>query len=300
MCVLERYQKILDLDPTSFSLISHQDAMVAMVYRVKRKHQNFVLKICPRAADYHREVYFLNYFADRLPTPRIIATVDPRENLFGAILMTALTGNLLNQSPISKKMAYKIGSVLAKIHQQRTEGYGDIALQPTLTQSAIPAFTEKFLEGLDECRSHLSEPIIDLCLNCFNNHVYLLESVDGPCLTHRDFRPGNLIANHHCFQGVIDWSSARASFAEEDFIMLEYGEWQDFSYIKKNFLEGYASIRPVPPYQRLLPLLALNKAIGAIGFMVKRGTWNTTHNHFYRASYKLLHQALNLLVSKHL
>ncbi|MGK5595504.1 MAG: aminoglycoside phosphotransferase family protein [Parachlamydiaceae bacterium] len=295
MDILKPYHTILDLDPTSLSLISHQDALVANVYRVTRNHQDFILKICPRAADYQREIYFLNYFADLLPTPRIIGKVDPQEGLFGAVLMTALNGDLLNQSRISEKMAYETGSILAIIHQQRAEGFGDIALQLQLKQKATPAFTEKFLEGIEECRPRLSESIINQCLNGFKEHIDLLESVDGPCLTHRDFRPGNLMADQNCFQGVIDWSSARASFAEEDLSTLENGEWQNFPYAKKPFLRGYASIRPIPPYQKLLPLLALNKAVGAIGFTVKKGIWNTTHKDFYRAYYALLNKALKLL-----
>lgn len=58
-----------------------------------------------------------------------------------------------------------------------------------------------------------------------DTHINLLDSVDGPCIVHRDFRPGNIIVNEGKIQGIIDWAGARASFVEEDFCPLEFGEW---------------------------------------------------------------------------
>mgnify|MGYP000859412071 CR=1 FL=1 len=79
-------------------------------------------------------------------------------------------------------------------------------------------------------------------------------------------------------QGVIDWAGARASFAEEDFCLLE--PWlNDFF---PHFLAGYAEIRKVPQYKSLIPFLRLNKAIATIGFTVKKGTWNTTAAKLYQ------------------
>ncbi len=42
--------------------------------------------------------------------------------------------------------------------------------------------------------------------------------MDGTCVVHRDYRPGNLIVHDGKLQGIIDWTGARTSFAEEDFI----------------------------------------------------------------------------------
>ena len=107
-------------------------------------------------------------------------------------------------------------------------------------------------------------------------------SVDGPCIVHRDFRPGNLLIHNGKLQGIIDWAGARASFAEEDFCSLEHGEWSNNLNIKKSFLSGYASIRSVPDYNRLLPFLRLNKAIATIGFTVKRETWKNSSAPLYQ------------------
>jgi hypothetical protein len=152
-------------------------------------------------------------------------------------------------------------------------------------------------------------------------------------------------------QGIIDWSSARGGFAEEDFCPLEFGEWSERvsnksasvafwallirvsgsligvnikvriltpikepkigqngsknrrsptywtpsehpSY-KKSFLEGYAKIRKIPDYQCILPLLRLNRAIRAIGFTVKRGTWQGKGSKIYQFNRQYLDSFLD-------
>src|SRR5205085_798513 len=104
-------------------------------------------------------------------------------------------------------------------------------------------FTIKFEEGFSECRDQLPKALLDQCRIYFDKHIKLMDSVDGPCMIHRDFRPGNLIVYDGKLQGIIDWASGRAGFAEEDFCPMEHGEWQLNPTHKKLFLAGYASIR---------------------------------------------------------
>jgi Ser/Thr protein kinase RdoA (MazF antagonist) len=131
----------------------------------------------------------------------------------------------------------------------------------------------KFEEGMDECRDHLPSTLLTRVRCYYDDHIDLLLGADGPCIIHRDFRPGNVIIDRGKIQGIIDWSSARGGFAEEDFCPLEFSEWSTHSSYKNSFLAGYASIRKIPDYHRLMPLLRLSRAIGVIGFTVKRGTW---------------------------
>lgn len=51
--------------------------------------------------------------------------------------------------------------------------------------------------------------------------------------------------------------------------------------MKNALLAGYASIRPIPDYFRLIPFLRVNKAIATIGFTVKRGTWKNSRARLY-------------------
>lgn len=87
------YQQNLGLLDADFSRIEHEDAMVAIVYKITCKTgERHILKICTRAKDYFREIYFLNFFADILPVPRIIQSIHPEPGLDGAVLMKCLKG----------------------------------------------------------------------------------------------------------------------------------------------------------------------------------------------------------------
>ena len=94
--LITSYQQRLTLQNATFSRIEHEDAMVAIVYKVTLSTGTpLILKICTRSNDYLREVYFLTHFAGTLPVPRIIQLVPPEEGIHGAILMECLPGTLL-------------------------------------------------------------------------------------------------------------------------------------------------------------------------------------------------------------
>ncbi len=58
------YQQRLDFQNAAFSRIDHDDAMVAIVYKITQPNGlQLILKICERPNDYLREVYFLQFFA---------------------------------------------------------------------------------------------------------------------------------------------------------------------------------------------------------------------------------------------
>lgn len=282
------YQEDLGLQNAAFSRIDHEDAMVAVVYKISRLNgEELILKICERTDDYLREVFFLKRFAGILPVPKIIQVVEPKVNIHGAILMECLPGALLNAHELKEPLAYEIGRSLALVHLNRLPGYGD-PIKENLPSDPRVYFTFKWKEGLDECRHRLPIKLIEHCQNYYEKNVYLLDQVDGPCIAHRDFRPGNLIVHEGKLQGIIDWAGARASFAEEDFCSIEHGEWLNNPLSKKPFLEGYASIRPVPDYKQLIPFLRMNKAIATIGFTVKRGTWDNISSRIYQYNRQFL------------
>lgn len=289
------YQKILNFQSATFSLIEHEDAMVATVYKItKSDGEQFILKISERPNDYFREVLFLKKFAEILPVPKIIQLIDPAEGVHGAILMEYLPGTLLTAGDLTESLAYEIGRSLATIHVHRLSGYGDPIQALTIDPRSY--FTLKFEEGLEECEPHLPIGLIQKCLKYYKTNLDLLIDVDGPCVVHRDFRPGNIIVYEGKLKGIIDWAGARASFAEEDLCTLEHREWSNNSHSIKSLLAGYASIRPVPDYMRLAPFLRLNRAIATIGFTVKRGTWASTNFGVYQYNRQFLEKLLEVNV----
>lgn len=280
------YLEHLNLSNVSIVRVDHEEAMDAMVYKITPQNGSpLILKISSQPTSYFREVYSLKHFSNLISVPHIIQTMPPQIGVDGAILMDCLPGELLTKEHLTEKLAHELGTILAKIHLNKISGYGDL-INTFNPDPRIP-FKEKFEEGLAECADHFQKTLLDKCQNYFNSHLHLLDSVDGPCIVHRDFRPGNVIVHEGKIQGIIDWASARASFAEEDFCSLEHEGWCD-SYIKKYFLKGYASIRKLPDYSNIMPLLRLNKAIATIGFLVKRKTWNTTHTSLYQDNLQFL------------
>lgn len=263
--------------------------MVAAVFKITQPgHSDLILKVCSRKGDFLREAYFLRRFAGRLPVPHIIQLVEPEAGVDGAVLMECFSGELLKAEAFSSNLTYEIGSLLARIHLERVGGYGDLTEPGHLSADPRVPFTMKFEEGLEECKGHLPDSLLEKCRQHFDKDIDLLATADGPCVIHRDFRPGNFIVERGRVQGIIDWSSGRGGFAEEDFCPLEFGEWSDSSPYKSSFLEGYASVRKIPNYKPMMSLLRLSRAVAAVGFTVKRGTWESRNSKLYQFNRRFL------------
>ena len=281
------YKKRLNLPEAQFTFIDHEDAMVAAVFRISQPGRpDLILKVCSRKGDFLREAYFLSRFSGKILVPKIIQLIEPEKGLDAAVLMECIQGDLLKPETITKTLASEIGALLACIHLEHADGYGDLTDLSHLSNDPRIPFTMKFEEGIEECQGHLPESLLETCRRYFDRDIDLLLSADGPCVIHRDFRPGNIIACDEKVRGIIDWSSGRGGFAEDDFCPLEFGEWP--AGCKSSFLEGYASIRKVPDYKRMMPLLHLSRAVAAVGFTVKRGTWESRNSKLYQFNLRYL------------
>lgn len=208
--------------------------------------------------------------------------------------MECLDGEVLTKKNLTTELSYEIGAILAKIHLNRTDAYGDLTKEKSMVQDPRAYFADKFEESLSECLGHLMNSVYWKCSDYYKANIDLLLSVDGPCIIHRDFRPGNIIVNKGIVSGIIDWASGRSGFAEDDLCPLEIGEWGNEPAIKKSFLDGYATVRRVPDYAAVMPLLLLNRAIAAVGFTVKIGTWNNRDSELYQRNRKIIEQIINL------
>ena len=222
--------------------------------------------------------------------PQVIQVIEPAETIHGALLLEYLAGETLKISDLTNELAYELGSQFAHIHLSRTTGYGDLIHPDTLTPDPRDYFLLQFEMGLKECSTHLPQELLAKCQKYFNTHVNLLTTVDGPCMVHRDFRPGNIIVHDNKLQGIIDWATSRSSFAEEDFRSLEHAWKWPTATSKKDFLAGYASIRPIPDYSVIMPLLRLTRSLDTLGFTIKRNTWQTSNAHVYQFERQFLNK----------
>lgn len=287
--LIDIYREKLHLFEAHLERIEHDDAMVAPVYKItKRTGEQCVLKIFENKKHYLRERFFLNYFLGQIPVPQIFDFVDPDIQIQGAILMEHIDGSVMKIADFNASIAHQAGALLAHIHNNRTIGYGDLIEPDSLSLNPIESFTLKFEEGLAECLGHLSDHLIDQAKRYFYENINLLNNVDGPCIVHYDFRPGNILALNNKITGIIDWSSSRSSFAEEDFCSFAHVEWLVNSSTKKSFLEGYSSIRRLPNYSKVMPILRIVKAITSIGFIVKQNIFNQNRNQWYQLNLKFL------------
>lgn len=283
------YEEFFDLKDAVFSRIDHSETMVAVVYRVDMPSKKpLILKICTRDKDFSRELYFLNTFAEDLPVPNVIKVFKPTAGRPGAILMECLEGTLLRETDWSFELAYEVGEKLALLHSKRTDAYGDSVKVGNLTRNSLEYFKEKFFEELNECVDHLPQKVVGHCQDYFESYQILLGAVDGPCMVHRDFRPGNMIVQNGKLLGIIDWASARFGFAEQDFCSMEHRHWPRNQEYKQALLDGYSSIRKVPNYHAVMPLLRLGRALAVIGFTVSSGTWDSKDKEIYQYNRQFL------------
>lgn len=291
---IEIYKQHFNLNDAKFSLISHADAIVGIVYKIiPTDGKALILKICDQPQHYFKELYFLKYFAGKLPIAKVVDLAEPSPGMHGAILMECLPGAILHKENLTTDISRELGILLAKVHLNRMPKFGDLMDPKSMVEDPRTYFALKFEESCSECRDHLPPNMLNKCEEYYREHRDDLLAVDGPCIIHRDFRPGNILADNGKVSGIIDWASGRAGFAEDDLCPLEIGEWGSNPDIKKAFLHGYATVRSVPDYAKLMPLLILNRAIAAVGFTLKIGTWNNRDAQLYQRNRILLERVLD-------
>ena len=124
--------------------------MVAAVFKISQPgSSDLILKVCSRKGDFLREAYFLSYFAGKIPVPKIIQLIEPEAGLDAAVLMTYVQGDLLKSETVTKALAWEIGSLLARIHIEPTEGYGDLTEPSHLSRDPRISFTMKVVYNGD-------------------------------------------------------------------------------------------------------------------------------------------------------
>lgn len=288
---LNAYKTFFSLNDAQFTLIEHEDAIVSIVYKIETSDNKLlILKISPRKEQISREAYALKCFSSLLPVPKVIKIMPPSTLMPGAVLMTFIPGEILKTSEVTPTIAFSAGICLAKVHTYRTTGFCDSIESNQIEPSATLYFKEKFLKSLDECHEILSKSLYSQLKRYLRDQHKVLSQVDGPCIIHRDYRPGNILIQDGQLKAVIDWAASRSSFAEEDFCPLEFNEWPDNPIIKTSFLDGYKTIRNVPDYGKIMPLLKLHRSLATIGFLIRKNTWTETTKQLFDAKFNHIKQ----------
>jgi len=279
---INEYIKNLNLDIKSITKIEHEDTRSSDVYQILLKNNvQLILKVCFDALRYKRELYFLNRLKDIIPVPKVIDKIEPREEQQGVILMECLPGEVLNFFTFTNEMSFKMGELLAQLHEIRTNNYGDLTI-PDQKSDPIKEIWNYINESVDECKDVVVPSLLNICLKYLEQNMVKTEYLDGPCIVHRDYKPGNVLTYNNKITGIIDWEGAKSSFAQEDFARMDHIIWDRNLSSKKPFLDGYASVRKLPNIEEVMPLLRVSKCLGAIGFTIARKTWQTRDKEIYK------------------
>jgi len=151
---------------------------------------------------------------------------------------------------------------------------------------------DNFYESLSECRGYVESELLEKAKDYILHNLEKINSFDGPCIVHRDYRPGNVIFKNGSIKAVIDFENAMISCSEEDFSAINLLVWDKYPKTKNSFLKGYSSKRKLPDLERTLPVLRVVKILGAIGFTIARKTYNNKHKYIFDSNLNLLKDLL--------
>ncbi len=194
------YIEKLNLEAKSICKIEHEDSLSADVYALELKdNTSLILKICSNADRYKREVYFLNRLQDTIPVPKIIDHHEP------ALLMEYLPGQILRAATFTQEQSFAMGKLLAQLHEMRTSNYGDLT-RPGQNTGPIQEMIDYLEESIDECKQVVEPALLDKAKKYVEQNMVSSEVFDGPCIVHRDFKPGNVFMHDDKITGLIDWA----------------------------------------------------------------------------------------------
>jgi Ser/Thr protein kinase RdoA (MazF antagonist) len=217
-----------------------------------------------------RESAMLALLQDMLPVPRLIDRWQGDEGVPGALLLSFLPGEPAN-GPVSLGLARGMGALLAQMHRVRLARFGE--LDPSLPRAGgwWESLHAVFQRWQPLCAGVLPAALYERAVARYAQLSAHLPDPDGPCATHWDYRPGNVLVRQQQITGLIDFESARGGSADLDFTKIKKAVWDVFPGTREAFLDGYTSVRPLPPIEETLPLYELGNAFGGIAWCVRRG-----------------------------
>lgn len=290
--LIKSYLKLLQINVKEYEKIEHEEALSSTIFKLTTNNlTSLILKISFDKKRYQREVYFLDLVKNYIPVPKIIKKIDSTQNLCPAILMEYIEGNLILTKSITDDLAYKMGILLASLHEIPATFYGDICenqkLSPSL-ESGLFILKEYFDRSFKECINTLDSKLLKKIKRYFYDSLKQIKHLDGPHIIHKDFKPGNIITKNNQIKALIDWENAKYGFSEEDFSQMEYLVWDKYPRSQKAFINGYKSIRKMPDLEIIMPIIRVAKALGAIKFTIERNTYDKEHKFVFDQNYSYL------------
>jgi len=231
-----------------------------------------ILKIPYNRKKLLREFATLNLLKDKIPVPKVLDFFDDGFDGNGALLLSYIDGESI-LGEVNKDIAYQMGELLGNLHKVNSDYFGDIeSTNIVLTGNDWWKIVFNwFQDWIPLCEKALSKDILYECIDFFREMYEGLPKPDGPCVVHRDYRPGNILVKNSIIVGLVDFETSRYGSADIDFTKIKLYVWDKNTETKEEFLKGYASVRKVPYIEKTLPFYLFYNAFGGVAWCVRRG-----------------------------
>ncbi|GIP38435.1 phosphotransferase [Paenibacillus sp. J31TS4] len=250
------------------------DSHSSEVYRVElRQGGDVYVKLPFNREKVYREQAMLGRLKGRLPVPEVLGLWEGDEETAGALLLSPVPGRQ-PAGVFSPELAHDIGRTLARLHAVEMPGYGtdgQAGFRPLAQPDWRAYIRANFAVQLAEAEPLLGAELAEACRGRFEALFAGLPPQDGPCAVHFDFRPGNLLVDGDRVTGVLDFESSRGGSSEIDFTKVEQDILAVHPGTREAFASGYASVRPLPDLERILPFYSFYESVGGVAWCQRRG-----------------------------
>ena len=147
----------------------------------------------------------------------------------------------------------KLGEVVARLHEIRTDGFGLFDLRPLAEGSQVLCgtrqrwsdyLTVRLAEHVARCSDlgAMTASEVDAVLRLFDGSASLFDDV-APCLLHGDLGNHNVFTDGTAITALIDWEDSLSGDPIYDIAF-----WATFHPERRHaaFLDGYRTVRPLP------------------------------------------------------
>ena len=290
---IKKLLKTLKINPVKITKAreSHSSEVYILELSDRKKA---VLKIPYSKLKLKREINMLNLLKGKLSVPELLDIWEGDNEITGALILSYIKGTpLSDKEPISKNMAYQMGKLLGKLHENKLKDYGELTIESDNSHKKIkwwPFLKKNFELWVNECKEIMEPSFLDKCIKEFEFFFTDLPPAEPPCTVHFDFRPGNILVDKGInIKGLIDFESSRGGSPDIDFTKMKLYVWDKNKGTKEAFIDGYEEIKKSPLIDKTLQFYLFYNGFGGVAWYVRRG--KKDHN-FYNENMKQLQDIL--------
>lgn len=200
-----------------------------------------IIRISHRDTDsFTQEEYVINQARDvGIPVPEVLLVTKAvdKDRSITICIEKKIPGTPLNElenlnSSERNAILYQAGAILSKLHEIKTNGYGDVDLQGKGEHADLASYVRDrcdargaFIEAAKDVK--LDSSLIDRAIDILQEKQTILIS-NGPRLLHNDFSPKHILVDKGEVTGIIDWEIAKGGEPLEELARWDFFFHADF------------------------------------------------------------------------